>query len=131
MRNHHIKFGRLVFVHLQSSVSLSAFCFNSVYPDVLSPSAPLPHFANLSACFKGDKMAAACGRHKQEQKCVQILVGKHDGKRRLVGAKIDGKRRRIAGCGLDSSCLGYRPVVRRCEHGNESAGSVKCGESSF
>jgi len=53
-------------------------------------------------------------------------VDKHEGKKRLVGAKIDGKRRRIAGSGLDSSCLGYRSMVGCCEHGNERAGSVKC-----
>lgn len=59
---------------------------------------------------------------------LRVLVGKHEGKRCLVGAKVDGKRSRIAGCGLDSSCLGYRPVVGFCEHGNEHAGSVKCEE---
>ena len=71
MRNHRIKFGRLVFVHLQTYVSLSAFSFHSVYPDVLPLPSPRHHFANLSACFKGDKMAAACGTHKQEQRCSQ------------------------------------------------------------
>jgi hypothetical protein len=70
---------------------------------------------------------AAC----KKKGVFRVLVGKHEGKSRLVGAKIDGKRRQIAGCGLDSSCLGYRPVVGCCEHGNERAGSVKCGESFF
>jgi hypothetical protein len=33
----------------------------------------------------------------------------------------------VRGCGLDSSDLGYGPVVGFCEHGNEPSGSVKGG----
>jgi hypothetical protein len=31
-------------------------------------------------------------------------------------------------CGLDSCCLGWRPVAGSSEHGNESSVSIKGGE---
>jgi len=33
-----------------------------------------------------------------------------------------------AGCRLDSSGSGYRPVMGSCEHSNEPSGSIKCRE---
>ena len=91
-----------------------------------------PHFADLSACFSREiRWPRRVARINKNKVVFRVLVGKHEGKRRLVGEKIDGKRSRFAGCGLDSSCLGYRPVVGCCEHGNEYAGSAKCEESFF
>jgi hypothetical protein len=31
----------------------------------------------------------------------------------------------VAGCGLDASGSGLRPLVGSCEHGNETSGSIK------
>ena len=109
-----------------------SFSFLSVYPDVLPPSPPLP--ATLLILVRVSREIRWPWRvaHINKNKVVfRVLVGKHEGKRRLVGAKIEEKRSRIAGCGLDSSCLGYRPVVDCCEHGNGRAGSVKCEENFF
>jgi hypothetical protein len=33
----------------------------------------------------------------------------------------------MVSCGLDSSVLGWGPVVGRCEHSNETLGSIKGG----
>jgi hypothetical protein len=39
--------------------------------------------------------------------------------------KIFYKRKRV--CGLNSSALGYGPVARPSEHGNEPSGSMNVG----
>jgi hypothetical protein len=104
LTNHGIKLGRLLFVHLQTYVSLPALSFHSVYPAVLplpSPSPTLLIVVHVSMEIIWPRRAARISKNKG---VFSVLVGKHKGKRRLVGAKIDGKRRRIAGCGLDSSC---------------------------
>jgi hypothetical protein len=36
-------------------------------------------------------------------------------------------RNSVAGCGLDSSGLGYGQVAGFCEHGDEHSGSEKAG----
>jgi hypothetical protein len=41
---------------------------------------------------------------------------------------MDLKEKGVGGCGQDSSCSIYRSVAGSCEHGNETLGSVKCGE---
>ena len=81
MRNHSIIFGRLVFVHLQTYVSFSAFSFHSVYPDVL-PSPPLPSptlliLVHVSKEIRWPRRAAHINKIKG---VFRVLVGKHEGK---------------------------------------------------
>jgi hypothetical protein len=72
--------------------------------------------------------------HKGEMKNVYKIVGKPEGKRPLKrprhkwkdNIKMDLKWG--LGCELDSSGSGYGPVLGSCEHGNESSGSIKCGQ---
>jgi hypothetical protein len=63
-----------------------------------------------------------------------ILVGKSEGNSPLRrfrcrwedNIKIDFKRNRVGGCGIDS--YGSGPLTGFSEHGNEPSGSIKSGE---
>jgi hypothetical protein len=67
------------------------------------------------------------------EKCIQILVGKSEGKRPLGRPRLkwedkirmDLKRNRVGWCGVDPYGSGYGPVVGSCEHGNEPLGPIK------
>jgi hypothetical protein len=64
----------------------------------------------------------------KERKVYKVLVGKPEGKRPLGKSREDGIRMDLreiglGGCGLDSTSSGQRPVVGRCECGDEPLGS--------
>jgi hypothetical protein len=41
---------------------------------------------------------------------------------------LDWILNKVGGCGLDSSGLGYGPVVGSCEYGTKPSGSIKGGK---
>jgi len=66
---------------------------------------------------------------------IMHLDGKSEGKRQKGGRgrrwednniKNGSYENRMSDCGLDSSGSGQGSVVGSCEHGNESAASIKC-----
>ena len=56
-------------------------------------------------------------------------MGKHEGKRQLGDPGVDGfSGSGMWGCEMDRNGSGYGQVAGTCECGNETLGSVKCGE---
>jgi hypothetical protein len=80
-------------------------------------------------------MGGACNTDGRYQKCINIFVGKPEGKRTLgrprcrwENIRLHIKGNRIKRCGLDASGSGTGPVAGCCENGNERPGSMKGGE---
>jgi len=79
-------------------------------------------------------MSKTCSRHGVVRNAHRLLVWKRE--RKIALGRTCHKRRLIliwvfkkyGVSGLDSSSLGQGPVPFCCAHGNESSGSVKCGE---
>ena len=68
-----------------------------------------------------------------ERVVYRILVGKPEGRRPLGRPRrrwVDNIKMDLqeVGCGLDWTGPGKRQVADACECGNETSGSVKCGE---
>jgi hypothetical protein len=92
----------------------------------------------LSGCFatrscdkvKDDEVDGACSTHGGDDKCINVLDGKPEGKRPLGRPKRSWEdnirtdlREIVWGrCGLEPSGSGEGPVAA---HGNEPSGSIK------
>jgi hypothetical protein len=79
-----------------------------------------------------DMKGGACSTHGGDEKCIQNLVGKHEGKSPLgrPGYRWEDNIKmdlREIGFGLDSTGPGSGLVAGSCEHGNEPSGSIKAG----
>ena len=81
-------------------------------------------------------MGWACSMYGERRGVCRVLVGKPEGKRPLGrprrrwenNVKMDLQEVGCGGYGLDRADSGYGQVAGTCECGNESSGSVKCGE---
>jgi hypothetical protein len=78
-------------------------------------------------------MGRAYSIHVREEECIWDLGGKPEGKIPLGGPRFRLENNikidlREGGSGLDSSGMGWRPVVGCCEPGNEPTGSIKWWE---
>jgi hypothetical protein len=77
-------------------------------------------------------MGMACSMHGTDEKWIQILVGKCEGKRHLEYLGIDVRiilerilRNRVGSCGLDLSDSRQGPGVGSCEYSNELLGCIR------
>jgi hypothetical protein len=71
----------------------------------------------------------------RQEKCVCVLVERHEIKNHLEDLGVDGRiklkwifKKWDSGGAWNGSDSGQGQVARSCECGNESSGSVKCGE---
>ena len=94
-----------------------------------------PHIVRV---IKSRRMrwAGHVARMRERRGVYKVLVGKPEGKRPLGRPrrrwedyiKMDLQEVGCGGCGLDRTDSGYGQVSGTCECGNESSGSIKCGE---
>ena len=72
---------------------------------------------------------------RENRGAYRVLVGKPEGRKHLGDRGVDGRiilKRMLekwdGGYGLVRSVSGQGQVVGSCEYGNETSGSIKCGE---
>ena len=80
------------------------------------------------------RWAGHVARMGERRGVYRVLVGKPEGKRPLGRPRhrwednIKMNLQDVGGCGLDRAGSGQGQVAGTCECGNESSGSIKCGE---